>query len=71
MQKAAKFAAFRSFYTTFFQRVKSPLETGELILKAKEPDRYGTDKEWRDAAEAPLEVKLSNVIAEIPGMFVR
>jgi len=26
MQKAAKFAAFRSFYTTFFQRVKSPLD---------------------------------------------
>jgi hypothetical protein len=43
--------------------------TGELILKIKEPDRYGTDKEWRETAEAPLEEKLSDVIAEIAGMF--
>ncbi len=43
--------------------------TGELILKIKESDRYGRDKEWRETAEAPLEEKLSDVIAEIAGMF--
>ncbi len=43
--------------------------TGELILKIKEADRYGRDKEWRETAEAPLEEKLKDVIAEIAGMF--
>lgn len=43
--------------------------TGELILKIKEAERYSTDKEWRETAEAPLEEKLSDVVAEIAGMF--
>jgi beta-galactosidase/beta-glucuronidase len=43
--------------------------TGELILKIKESDRYGTAKEWRETAELPLEGKPSDVIAEIAGMF--
>lgn len=43
--------------------------TGELFLKIKEPDRYGTAKEWRETAEAPLEEKLRDVIAQIAGMF--
>ena len=31
--------------------------------------RYRTDKEWRETAEAPIEEKLSDVIAEIAGIF--
>jgi hypothetical protein len=45
------------------------IATGELILKIKEPDLHGSDKEWRETAEAPLEDKLSDIVAEIAGLF--
>lgn len=38
-------------------------------MKIKASDRYGTDKEWRETAEAPLEGKLRAVIADIAAMF--
>lgn len=43
--------------------------TGELILKVKEPNRYGMAKEWREDADSPLDENLNDVLAELAGMF--
>lgn len=60
----------RCGYSVGSQRwTQEKVPTGELILKIQEPDRYGSNKEWRETAEAPLEEKLSDVVAEIAGLF--
>lgn len=59
----------RSYFSDDQVWTQEKVPTGELILKIKEPDRYGLSKEWRESGDVKLEQQLDDVAAEIAGMF--
>ena len=61
--------AERRYLSTDQKWTQEKVPTGELILKIKEPNRYSMTREWREAADAPLEDKLGDVLAQIAGLF--
>lgn len=59
----------RGYYAPGQKWTQERVKTGELVLRAR-PNSYFCDKiEWRETADAPLESKLQQVVAEIAGAF--
>ena len=48
----------RRYLSTGQRWTQERVPTGELVLKIKEPGRYGMTREWRESADSPLEEKL-------------
>lgn len=59
----------RRYLSTGQRWTQERAPTGELVLKIKEPGRYGMTREWRESADSPLEEKLGEVLAQLAGMF--
>ena len=59
----------RRYLSTGQRWTQERVPTGELLLKIKEPGRYGITREWRESADPPLEEKLGDVLAQLAGMF--
>ena len=59
----------RGYLSTGQRWTQEKVPTGELMLKVKEPNRYGMSKEWRETRDSPIDDKLGDVLAELAGML--